>query len=175
MGVMHPPLPRREFLKRLSQFGVACTCGCLAVRLAAEEAKAGEPAARQKLPELKSRAYCGLICNDDCPLFKATKANDAAAKEKVYKDWKWKEHYGVEFNPDQVFCYGCKAPGKPENIGHAKCTVLKCSVERKLESCLECRKLAECDKELWKNWPDFHQQMIKLQQAYAATDGFKLT
>lgn len=88
MSVMHSPLPRREFLKRLSQFGVACTCGCLAVRLAAEEAKPGAPAAKQKLPELKTLAYCGLTCDDRCPLFKATRTNDAAAKQKVYEEWK---------------------------------------------------------------------------------------
>ena len=156
MGVMHPPLPRREFLKLLSRFGAACACGGMAVRLAADQAKPGGP----KLPDLKTRAYCGLICDDSCPLF---------------TEWKWKEKFGVEFNPDQVFCYGCKAPGKPENIPHSRCTVLKCSTERKLESCLECQKLAGCDKELWKSWPDFHQQMIKLQQMYAATDGFKIS
>ena len=107
MGVMHPPLPRREFLKLLSQFGAACACGGMAVRLAADQAKPGGP----KLPDLKTRAYCGLICDDSCPLFKATRTNDAAAKEKVYTEWKWKEKFGVEFNPDQVFCHGCKAPG----------------------------------------------------------------
>ena len=171
MGVMHPPLPRREFLKLLSQFGAACACGGMAVRLAADQAKPGGP----KLPDLKTRAYCGLICDDSCPLFKATRTNDAAAKEKVYTEWKWKEKSGIEFNPDQVFCYGCKAPGKPENIPHSRCTVLKCSAARGFDSCVQCRKLADCDKDLWKNYPDFHQQMIKLQQMYAATDGFKIS
>ena len=171
MDVMHLPLPRREFLKLLSQFGAACACGGMAVRLAADQAKPGGP----KLPDLKTRAYCGLICDDSCPLFKATRTNDAAAKEKVYTEWKWKEKSGIEFNPDQVFCYGCKAPGKPENIPHSRCTVLKCSAARGFDSCVQCRKLADCDKDLWKNYPDFHQQMIKLQQMYAATDGFKIS
>ena len=53
----------------------------------------------------------------------------------------------MEFDPDQVFCYGCKAPGKPVNVAHAHCTVLKCSVARGLESCLQCNKLADCDKD----------------------------
>ena len=171
MDVMHLPLPRREFLKLLSQFGAACACGGMAVRLAADQAKPGGP----KLPDLKTRAYCGLICDDSCPLFKATRTNDAAAKQKVYTEWKWKEKSGIEFNPDQVFCYGCKAPGKPENIPHSRCTVLKCSAARGFDSCVQCRKLADCDKDLWKNYPDFHQQMIKLQQMYAATDGFKIS
>jgi hypothetical protein len=172
---MHPPLPRREFLKRLSQFGATCACGCLALRLAADDAKPGEMAPKKQRPDLKSRAYCGLICNDSCPLFKATRTNDDAAKAKVYAEWKWKERFGVEFDPTQVFCHGCKAPGKPANIAHGKCTVLKCTAERKLESCLECAKLARCDKELWQNYPDFRKQMLRLQQEFAATDGFKLS
>ncbi|HUJ42374.1 MAG TPA: DUF3795 domain-containing protein [Opitutaceae bacterium] len=171
---MHSPLPRREFLKCLSSFGATCVSSCVALRLAAEEAKPGESAAQEKLPDLKNRAYCGLICGDWCELFKATKAGDPAAKRAIYEKWGWKEKFGVDFAPDRVFCYGCKAPGKPENIAHAQCTVLKCCVARRLESCLECTRLAVCDKKLWQNYPDFRQQMLKLQQKYAATDGFKL-
>lgn len=166
---------RREFLSLCGQLGVACTCGCLAVRLATAAEIPGATAAPGKRPDLKSRAYCGLICGDWCELYKATRMNDPAAKEKVYHAWKWKEKFGVELNPDQVFCHGCKAPGKPENVAHARCTVLKCSVARGLESCLQCRKLADCDKDLWKNYPDFHTRMVKLQQEYAATEGFQLS
>ena len=174
MRLMLSHLPRRDFFKLCGQFGAACVSGCLAARLSAEQGLSTSPTPPPKLPGLKTRAYCGLICDDNCPLFKATRTNDAAAKAKVYQEWKWKEKFGVEFSPDAVFCHGCKAPGKPENIPHARCTVLKCSVGRGLESCLQCRTLPTCDKELWKNYPDFHQQMVKLQQAYAATDGFKL-
>jgi hypothetical protein len=174
MATMLSPLPRREFLKLLSQLGVACACGAAAVRLAAEEVKTNEPAAAKKLPELKTRAYCGLVCGDWCELFRATKADDPAAKRAVYAKWKWKEKFGVEFDPSQVFCYGCKAAGRPVNIAHSRCTVLKCSVERGLESCLQCKQLAECDKELWKNYPEFRKKMVELQQAYAATEGLQL-
>jgi hypothetical protein len=172
---MLSPLPRREFLKRLSQLGVTCACGALVARLGAEDAPAAAPAAARTLPSLKARAYCGLICGDWCELLKATNANDPAAKRAVYEKWKWREKFGVEFDPDRVFCHGCKAPGKPVNVAHARCTVLKCSVERRFDSCLQCRKLAECDKELWKNYPDFHKQMVALQQTYAATEGFPLS
>jgi hypothetical protein len=169
---MTSPLPRREFLKLFCQFGIAC--GCMAERVAAEQTQAGAPAPKKNLPELKTLAYCGLICDDRCKLFKATRTNDAVAKRKVYEEWKWKEKFGVNFDPDNVFCHGCKAPGKPENIPHSRCTVLKCSVGRKLESCVQCRKLAGCDKELWKNYPDFRTQMVKLRQDYVATEGLKL-
>ena len=171
---MKSPLPRRDFLKYCGQIGAVGACCGLVNRLASEAAAPAQPAA-PKLPDLKDRAYCGLICDNGCPLFKATKANDPVAKKAVFEKWKWKETYGVEFDPNQVFCHGCKAPGKPENISHTRCTVLKCCVGRKLESCLQCVKLAGCDKDLWKNWPDFKKQMDKLQQDYVAAGRFALS
>jgi hypothetical protein len=173
---MLSPLPRREFFKRLGQFGVACAGCALAYRLGAESAAGpGVPAAAPKLTSLKTRAYCGLICGDWCQLFTATKTGDPAAKRAVYDSWKWKEKFGVEFDPHQVFCHGCKAPGKPVNVAHARCTVLKCSAGRRFDSCLQCRRLAECDQELWKNYPDFRQQMLKLQQEYVSAEGLQLS
>jgi hypothetical protein len=171
---MKSSLPRRDFLKYCGQIGAVCACGGLVNRLSAEGA-APAPAAAPKLPDLKDRAYCGLICDNSCPLFKATKANDPVAKKTVFEKWKWKETYGIEFDPNQVFCHGCKAPGKPENVAHTRCTVLKCCVGRKLESCLPCGKLAGCDKDLWKNWPDFKKQIEKLQRDYVAAGRFELS
>ena len=161
---MQPPLPRRAFLKLCGQLGVACCCGCGLARAAAET----KPGAG-KLPDLKSRAHCGLICNEQCQLFKATVTNDPAAKEKVFKEWGWKEKFGMEFDPAKVYCHGCKPGDKPLNVAEAKCTVRKCNRERGLESCLQCRSLAACDKDLWKNWPKFREQMVQLQQEYLAT------
>jgi len=169
MVAVNLPLPRREFLRRLGQFGVACAGCALASRLSAEETPPAAPAAR-KLPALKDRAYCGLVCGDWCELWRATRSDDPAAKRAVYEKWKWKEKFGIEFAPDQMFCHGCKAPGKPVNVAHARCTVLQCSAGRGFDSCLQCRRLAECDKDLWKNYPDFRGKMVKLQQDYVATE-----
>jgi len=146
------------------QLGVACCCGCGLAR-AAEESKPDTP----KLPDLKSRAHCGLICNENCPLFKATVTNDPAAKEKVFKEWGWKEKYGMDFDATKVFCHGCKpADNKPLNLSESKCTVRQCNRDRSLDSCIQCRQLAACDKDLWKNWPKFKQQAEKWQQEYLA-------
>lgn len=170
MHDMQAPLPRRAFLKLFGQLGVACCCSCSLAR-AADEAK---PKAG-RLPDLKARAHCGLLCNDRCPLFKATVANDTAAKEKVYKEWGWQEKYGVGFDPAVVFCHGCKpADNKPLNLSEARCTVRKCNRERGLETCLQCRQLAACDKELWRDWPKFKTQMEKLQQEYLAAGAVQL-
>ncbi len=169
---MLSPLPRREFLRRLGQLGIACAGCAVAARVLAEDAPSPAPAAR-KLPDLKDRAYCGLVCGDWCELWRATRSDDPAAKRAVYEKWKWKEKFGIEFDPGQVFCHGCKAPGKPVNVAHARCTVLKCSAGRGFDSCLQCDRLARCDKDLWKNYPDFRRQMMKLQQDYMAATGLR--
>lgn len=43
------------------------------------------------------------------------------------------------------------------------------------ESCLQCGKLAGCDKELWVKWPDFKKQIDKLQQDYVAAGRCELS
>jgi hypothetical protein len=174
MSAMLSPHPRRDFFKYCGQIGAACVTGCLATRLSAEQSTSAPPAPRPTLPDLKTAAYCGLTCNDQCPLFKATRTNDAAAKAKVFDEWGWKAKYGMEFTPDLVVCAGCKGPEAQRGPGIARCTVRKCVTGRGLDSCIRCRTLAACDKELWKNYAKFHQQMIQMQQAFAATEGFKL-
>jgi hypothetical protein len=172
---MNSPLPRREFLKRCGQLGVGCACGCgLATALPAEDAKPAPPAAAPKLPALRTRAYCGLTCDDHCPLFKASVADDAAAKKKVFEEWHWREKFGVEFDAARVFCFGCKPDGKPRSISVSACTTRACSTDRGLESCLQCQRLAACDKSLWKEWPDFRKQMLELQRTYVAAGTFTL-
>jgi len=37
-------------------------------------------------------------------------------KRKAFALWKIKERYGVEFDPEQAICYGCKAKGEPVTI-----------------------------------------------------------
>jgi hypothetical protein len=165
---------RRDFLKNCGQLGLACTaaCGLHSVASAADQGTA--PVAPPKLPELHTRAYCGLICDDSCQLFRATRTNDAAAKRKVYDEWGWKTKFGMEFDPEKVFCYGCKSPGKPRSPAKAKCTVRACAIDRDLDCCIACKRLAACDKELWKNYADFKKQMVALQQPYVAAGAVTL-
>lgn len=169
MHGMQAPLPRRAFLQLCGQFGMACCCGCGLARAAVET----KPAPG-KSPDLKSRAHCGLRCNDRCQLFKATADKDTAAKEKIFWVWGWPEKYGMEFDPAKVFCHGCKPGEQPLNIAATRCTVRACSRERGLESCLQCRRLAACDKDLWKNWPKLKLQAEKWQQEYLAAGGLLL-
>jgi hypothetical protein len=127
-----------------------------------------------KLPPLRARAYCGLVCDDNCPLYKASVTNDPAAKKSTFEKWQWRETYGVEFDAAKVFCFGCKPDGKPRGLNVSACDTRACATDRGLESCLQCQRLAKCDKKLWKTWPKFHQQMQALQQEYVAAGTFTL-
>jgi hypothetical protein len=112
--------------------------------------------------------FCGYTCPPDCKMREATLAGDIQLKQEAFDAWKLEERYGVDFDPDQTICYGCKAEGKPEGTVVSRCTVRACVQERKLDCCIECDELKTCDKDLWKRFAEFHKQVIQMQEKYRA-------
>ena len=161
---------RRTFLKRCSHLGVGCLLLCSHPLPAFQEQteKKDDPP-----PDPKKLEYCGYNCPDDCEMRKAS-TGSVEEKKAAFDKWKWEEKFGVEFDPDIVFCHTCKEENKPINITIQKCTVRACAVERKLESCIECQKLGECQKDLWTNFPQFKEHVINLQKKYIEATGKKL-
>jgi hypothetical protein len=152
---------RREFLKQCVHL-TSAGCVLCAFPLLAEEEKKKEDA----LLDLSQYTYCGYQCKPDCPLLKATLENDIEAKKKVYEEWKMKERYGFDFDPEKVVCWGCKVEEKKIGYIVKQCPVRSCAVEKKLESCIQCPDLKTCDQELWKNFPKFKENVIKMQEQY---------
>jgi hypothetical protein len=113
--------------------------------------------------------YCGYRCPDHCAFLKGSLENNVDLKKKAYTDWHIKERFGMEFNADELYCFGCKNSEKPEGIVLKNCTVRSCAIEKKIESCIECDELVACDKELWERFPDFKKMVIEMQQKYRAT------
>jgi hypothetical protein len=70
-------------------------------------------------------------------------------KKTVYGQWEMKRKFGVDFDPDKIFCYGCKPGDMPLKVGMAECPVRVCSMADGLESCVQCLDLAACDKAFW--------------------------
>ena len=89
-----------------------------------------------------------------------------SSRKKAYEEFKWKEKFGVDFDADKVFCYGCKPNDKPLSLNVNLCTVRKCAIEKGFDCCIECKGLAACDKELWKNFPQFKGKVIEAQRGY---------
>jgi hypothetical protein len=125
---------------------------------------------QNEIPDPKKLNYCGYTCPKDCQFLEASVKNDTELKRKAYATWEMKERFGVmEFDPVKIFCFGCKTSNKPVGIRLQKCDVRNCAIGRNLDSCIECKDLKECEKDLWKKFPDFKNVVIKMQEVYLET------
>ncbi|MBD3857240.1 MAG: DUF3795 domain-containing protein [Acidobacteria bacterium] len=61
---------------------------------------------------------------------------------------------------------GCKELEKPEGIVLKRCDVRACAREKELDGCIECDELPACDKDLWRRFPKFKEQVVELQVKY---------
>jgi len=163
---MEPKQSRRLFLSHCAKF---CGAGCALLALGKIS-----PGQEIKPIDLKVLSYCGIpraYCEQQCELFKATRDNDVTLKKTVYDQWEMKKKFGIEFEPDKIFCYGCKPGDKPLKVGMAECPVRACPSANGLESCVQCLNLASCDKAYWKDWPNVLDLAKKLQARYKAQPG----
>ena len=166
---------RRRFLKQCSQLGFSCFSLYLwNKRLLARTPGNDETKQVQKAVDLKKRSYCGIACEDECELYKATRENDVELKKKVYEGWRWKEKFGFDFDPEKVFCYTCKPGDQALKPGMADCEVRQCAMANEIESCIQCSNLAACDKEFWKQWGDFYNHVKESQKQYLSNSGAAL-
>ena len=116
-------------------------------------------------------SYCGFPCVQVCELYKATLENDEKAKSLSMRSGRWKEKFGVDYDPEKVFCHTCKPGDKPKKVGMADCVIRICAMANSMESCVQCKNLAACDKEYWKKWPDLYEFNKKNQARYLAEPG----
>ncbi len=161
---MKTQLKRRDFVSKCLKAGVTCCAFAYGKSLSAQD----PVKKRETKPDPKSLNYCGYKCTNECPLYKATMENSTELKKKAYEDFKIKEKFGVEFDPEKVFCYGCKVSDKPLGINVKACTVRRCAINKGLECCIQCDGLAVCDKELWLSFPKFKEGVIEMQKKYRA-------
>jgi hypothetical protein len=169
---------RREFLDQSLKFcAVFCAMGVWRSLAPAQESAPAKPGDVQKPIDLKALSYCAIpraYCERQCELFKATRESDVKLKKVVHEKWEMKKKFGVDFDPDKIFCYGCKPGDKPLKVGMAECPVRVCPSANGLESCVQCLDLATCDKAFWKEWPIAFVTAKKLQARYAAQPGASL-
>ena len=159
---MKNELKRRDFIASCFKAGAACYALSYGTNLTAQDKK------QDVKPDPKSLNYCGYKCSDGCSLYKATVENNTELKKKAYEDFKIKEKFGVDFDPETIFCYGCKLKDKPASIVVKSCTVRKCVMDKGYECCIQCEGLTRCDKELWISFPKFKESVIEMQKKYKA-------
>ena len=165
---MSKRMKRREFLLKGSCAGIAC-CTLLLNTKALSFGSALKPAEDEPI-DPKALNYCGYKCPSDCKFLLASVKNDPELKKEVYTTWKIKEKYNIDFDPETIFCYGCKNMEKPEGVVLTNCTVRNCARSKELACCIECKELSECTKELWSQFPDFKLYVIEMQKKYFGAD-----
>jgi hypothetical protein len=153
---------RRNFLKKGSTFCVVCGAIAACPGLKAMNNYLDD----EEIPDPKKREYCGYKCPDDCRMYTATINKDAKSKKIAWENWKLKEHYGIDFDPDKIYCYTCKPGDKPLGINVKKCDVRNCAIEKGYECCIECKELKDCKKGVFTRFPEFHEGVVKLQEKY---------
>jgi hypothetical protein len=158
---MKTEIKRREFLGKCFKAGAA---GC--ALFYGNSLLAQDPKQQVQKPDLKSLTFCGFKCSNQCTLYRATIENSPELRKKAYEEFKWKEKFNVDYDPVKVFCWGCKPKDKPLSINVIACTVRKCAIEKKYDSCIQCNGLSACDKELWKNFPKFKAAVLESQKVY---------
>ena len=158
---MKTEIKRRDFVTKCFKAGVT---GC--ALLYGNSLFAQDPVKQLHKQDLKNLTYCGYKCTSECSLYKATIENSPELKKKAFEEFKWKEKFGVDFDAEKVFCFGCKPADKPLSINVTACTVRKCAVAKGYECCVECSGLTACDKELWKNYPKFKEIVLQMQNNY---------
>jgi len=159
---MKTDFKRRDFIATCFKAGLTCCALSCGASLAGQDPAKGQDAK----PDPKNLEYCGYKCPGDCSLKKGTLENNVELKKKAYADFKFREKYGIEFDPDKVFCYGCKTEDKPLSMPVNACTVRKCVIEKGYECCIQCEQLPKCDKELWTNFPKHKDNVIEMQRRY---------
>lgn len=119
-------------------------------------------------PDPKKLNYCGYKCPDDCKMYLAGKSDNEELKKEAFKMWRLEEKYGLAYSPELVFCEKCKTTGEVTSTLLTKCTVRNCAIEKGHDCCIECDGLKACDKEIWTVFPQFKEQVIKMQEAFKA-------
>ncbi|MBN1414991.1 MAG: DUF3795 domain-containing protein [Bacteroidales bacterium] len=161
---MTKKLKRREFLVKGSCAGIACCAAlmgpkglCFGNTLQLPDDEPIDP---------KALNYCGYQCPSDCKFLQASLKNDTELKKEAYQLWKIKEKYNIDFDPETIFCFGCKNEEKPLGVVVKHCPVRQCVISKGLDCCIECNELSECKKELWSQFPDFKQYVMEMQKKY---------
>jgi hypothetical protein len=157
---MKTNLNRRDFIVMGACAGLSCCIFMAGKKLY------GISLPENEVPDLEKLTYCGYKCADDCQFLKATRENNTEQKQEVYKLWQIEERFGVQFNPEEIICWGCKAKDKPEGVVITNCTVRSCAISKGLECCIQCTELNDCKKDLWERFPEFKKTVIEMQKQY---------
>jgi hypothetical protein len=158
---------RSDFLKQsltvctgmaLGGINLSCCAKAIKGRALTEDAR-GTAA----LEEFDALGYCCYNCEEQCKTYAATKSNDLEVKAEIAK--RWSEQSNRQISPEEVSCYGCRIETPPLGFGYKEsCPVRMCAKEKQVTTCAHCNDFAECNKELWNEWPKLRDQAESIRK-----------
>ncbi len=89
-------------------------------------------------------AVCGLTCTE-CEAYRATQANDEAAKERIAAEWS-KMFNAPGITAAYVTCDGCLAFDGHLGGHCSECEIRACGVSRGYANCAHCPEFGTCTK-----------------------------
>ncbi len=158
---MNKKQSRRKFVQKSSRIGLACAAFAFCPHI-----DSFGNMFQNNVTDPKKLNYCGYVCPPDCQMYIATLENDNEKKLEAFKLWRLKEKYGIEFDAEKIYCYGCKIQDKPVGFNVSRCTVRTCASSKGYDCCIECNDLVSCEFEIWKTFPEFHKQVIEMQKKF---------
>ena len=161
---MKSTIKRRDFIIKSSQVGIIGCAFMIRSKLSAIESFYKSP--DDEVPDPKKLNYCSYQCLADCQFLKGSVENNDELKKEAYELWKIKERFNIDFDPEKIFCFGCKTKDKPVGVVLINCTVRECAIEKKIDCCIECDELTDCEKDLWNRFPKFKEQVVLMQKKY---------
>jgi hypothetical protein len=156
---MSPLQNRRDFLGTAACTGSCMLLACFTARTLGADATADA----KKTYDFDKLTYCCFECDrTQCPLLEASLSNDLEAKKKQAAVWR--EKFGREFSPEEVFCFGCKVEPARQGFAVKHCDARQCVIDKKLISCAHCPELKDCARKLWANYPKFREHVLAIQK-----------
>lgn len=109
-------------------------------------------------------AYCGLVCNEDCPALRATRSNDESLLRETAKRWSSPDYV---LDAKDILCDGCTAKNQRLAEICSDCGVRACAEQREIANCALCQEYP-CQQleHLW--------EVLKNPQARARLDQFQM-
>ena len=104
-------MKRRSFLNKTTQAGL----GFCSLMLTSNVCTLASKNSIDKIDPAKLN-YCGYQCPENCPFLIGSLENDVELKKQAFEQWKIKERFNVDFDPEKIFCYGCKTKDKQGTI-----------------------------------------------------------
>ena len=109
------------------------------------------------------------MCGYCCALCKAFAPNIHRKDERAQLSMMWKKYYDLAYEPDAIYCEGCRCKKPEAKRIDMNCPVRKCVMEKKLEHCGACEAYP-CDTFKLREGMDMETAKQQLGELFSANE-----